>query len=110
MDLAMKNQPDFLEPLLKLMQQNAEAQTGRMDKFEAKMDANTATTQKVLDEIRDTNGRVSETERAIKRLQTAKGKKLALPPNVIYLIALGAVILLAVIATLLHVNIGGLLK
>lgn len=110
MELAMKNQPDFLQPLLELMQRNAESQTKRLDSFESKMDANTVTTQQVLDEIRATNGRVTVNEAAIKRLETSKGKKLEIPPNVIYLIALGAVILLAVVATLLHVNLGGLLK
>lgn len=110
MDLVMKNQPDFLQPLLDLMQRNADAQSKRMDSFETKLDANTVTTQKVLDEATATNGRMSSAEKAIARLEAARGKKLDLPANVIYLIALGAVILLAVVATLLHVNLGGLLK
>lgn len=105
----MKNQPDFLQPLLDLMQRNADAQSKRMDGFEAKLDANSVTTQKTLDEAQATNGRVTLVESAVKRLESAKGKKLDLPANVIYLIALGAVILLAVVATLLHINLGNLL-
>lgn len=105
----MKNQPDFLQPLLDLMQRNAADQTKRMDSLETKLDSNTTTTQKILDEAKYTNGRVTDNEAAIKRLESASGKKLNLPANVIYLIALGAVILLAVIATLLHINLGNLL-
>lgn len=109
MELVMKNQPDFLQPLLDLMQRNASDQSKRMDSLEAKLDTNTTTTQKILDEAQYTNGRVTANEAAIKRLESASGKKLNLPANVIYLIALGAVILLAVIATLLHINLGSIL-
>lgn len=93
---------NFLQPLLDLMNK-------RMDTIEQKVDDNTQTTQKVLDEAQYTNGRVTSVEAAVKRLETSKGKKLDLPPNVIYLIAVGAVILLAVVATLLHINLGNLL-
>lgn len=102
-------QPDFLQPLLDLMQRNADRQSERMDAFEKKLDTNTSTTQQVLEQAKETNGRMTRAERAISRLETKKGKKLELPPNVIYLIALGAVILLAVVATLLHINLSNLL-
>lgn len=105
-----KDKNDFLQPLLDLMQRNADDQSKRMNSFEAKLDKNTSTTQKILDEAKYTNGRVTTTESAIKRLETAKGKKLDLAPNVIYLIAVGAVILLIIVAALLHVNLGGLLN
>lgn len=100
---------EFLQPLLDLMQRNADAQSTRLDSLEAKVDANTAISQDALNQAKETNGRMTRAEKAIARLENKKGKKLELPPNVIYLIALGAVILLAVIATLLHINLGSLL-
>lgn len=81
-----------------------------MDELEGKIDKNTGLTQKALDEIQTTNGKVKEHDGAIKRLERRKGKRLEVNPNVIYLIALGAVILLLIVASLLHVNLGGLTK
>lgn len=103
MDTTMSNQNDFLQPLLDLMNK-------RMDTMENKIDANTKTTDEILAQARYTNGRVTKSEADIKALQTQEGHKLSLPPNVMYLIALGAVLLLVIIASLLHVDLGGIVK
>ena len=86
---------NFLQPLLDMMNR-------RMDTLEQKIDANTTTTNQVLDQAKYTNGRVT-------KLEQARGKRLNITPNVVYLMALGAVILLAIIATVLHVQLGGIL-
>ena len=99
----MAENQDFLQPLLDLMNR-------RMDTMEKKIDANSETTEKVLEQARYTNGRVTKAEGAIKALQSQAGRKLNLTPNVMYLIALGAIILLVIIASLLGIDLGGLLK
>jgi Flp pilus assembly protein TadB len=103
MDNTMAEHDDFLKPLLDLMNR-------RMDTIETKVDANTNITAEVLEQARHTNGRVTKSEDDIKALQTQAGHKFNLQPSLLYLIALGAVILLVVIASLLHINLGGILK
>lgn len=100
----MDHQNDFLQPLLDMMAK-------RLDTLEQKIDANTVTTNQTLEQAKYTNGRVTRAEKAIAKLEQGRGKKLSLDfsPNVIYLVALGAVILLAIIATVLHVQLGGIL-
>lgn len=96
---------DFLQQLIKMMDE-------RLARVENKIDANTSLTQKALDTARHVDGRVDRAEKDIVALQKQAGKRppIQLSPNVIYLIALGAVILLAVVAALLKVDLGGLLK
>lgn len=84
-----------------------------MDELGSKIDANTIISQKALDEAHDAATKAAEVasrthdnEAAIRSLERRHGKKLNLPPNLIYLLALGTVLLLAIIAVLLHVNIG----
>jgi hypothetical protein len=101
--MTMGEQENFLKPLLDMMNK-------RMDEISSKLDDNTAISQQALDEARSAHGKIETAEAAIRRLERTKGRKLDLPPNVIYLIALGAVILLLVIATLLHINIGGITR
>lgn len=100
----MSEKNDFLQPLLDMMSR-------RMDDLSNKIDANTATTTKVLEEVSGIKSEVDRHDGAIKRLEVGRGKKpLMLNPNVMYLIALGFVMLLAIIAAVLHVNVGGILK
>lgn len=99
----MSENQDFLQPLLDLMNK-------RMDTMENKIDANSATTEKVLEQARYTNGRVTKAEANITALQKQAGRKLNLQPNLLYLIATGGIILLAIIAQLLHISLGGLIK
>lgn len=105
-----QRQNDFLQPLLETMQRNSDRQDKRLDELTQKIDANTVTTDQVLQQARYTNGRVTQNEADIKALQSQVGRKLSLQPNVMYLIALGAVLLLIIIASLLHVNLGGIIK
>ena len=100
----MAKQNDFLKPLLDVM-------NDRMDRIEDKVDANTTLTQQTLTQAKYTNGRVTKLERQVAAEKAKKtAKKLNLPtPPVLYLIALGAVILLIIVATLLKVPLGGLL-
>lgn len=100
----MAKQTDFLQPLLEMMNK-------RMDTLEQKIDSNTQTTNQVLQQAKYTNGRVTKAEKAIVRLEKMGGKRvnLNLPPNIIYLLAIGFVILLIIIAKLLHADLGRLL-
>lgn len=107
---AMARQDEFLKPLLDLMQRNAERQDKQLDELTRKIDANTAISQQALEESKATNGRINAVEGRLRKVETKKGKKLELNPNVIYLIALGAVILLIIVASLLKVDLGGLVK
>lgn len=103
MDTAMSEQDSFLQQLLDMM-------NNRMSKIEDKLDANTAVTQQILTQAKYTNGRVTKLEKQQADAQNIKAaKKFNLSPNVIYLLALGAVILLAIVAVLLKIPIGGLL-
>lgn len=98
-----KQQESFLRPLLDMMNK-------RMDVIGNKIDANTLTTEKTLTQAQYTNGRVSKLEQKVADMQNSSAaKKVSLSPNVIYLIALGSVILLVIIAVLLKIPIGGLL-
>lgn len=106
----MADQNEFLKPLLDMM-------NGRMDRIESKIDTNTTLTQQALDEVRDANGRldghsgkIKNLQNEMSKLQTRGFKKIDLSPNVMYLIAVGAVILLAIVATLLHISLGGLFR
>ena len=109
MDDAMTKN-DFLQPLLDLMQRNAQDQSKRMDEFDSKLTANTKLTQKALDELQTNHATLQEHTRAIKALERKKGKKLDISPNVLYLVALASVILLLIIATILHVDLGRIFK
>jgi septal ring factor EnvC (AmiA/AmiB activator) len=109
MELAMANQKqDYLQPLLDLMQRNADQQSKRMDGLEKKIDANTTTTNQVLDQAKYTNGRVTKAEKRIRNLESRGFKKLNINPNTLYMIALGCVIALYIIAKSLHIELGDL--
>lgn len=101
---------NFLQQVLDLMNK-------RMDGLEKKVDDNTSLTQQALTEVQATNGKVADQEKLLQTFKTAlgkverkSGKKIDLSPNVLYLIALGSIILLLIIASILHVDLGGLLK
>lgn len=109
-DILMAEQNDFLKPLLDMM-------SGRMDRLEQKIDASTAMQSKILehsehvDDQIDEHGKTLETLTVeLSRLQKQGYRKLDLSPNIMYLIAVGAVLLLAIVAALLHVNIGGFFR
>lgn len=104
-------QNDFLQQLIETMQRNSDRQEQRLDELATKIDANTATTNLTLAQAQRTNGKVLRHDQEIKDLQKRSGKRLSeIPPNVIYLIALGAVILLLVIAAKLNVDVKGLFR
>jgi len=100
--MPMAKQNDFLQPLLDMMNK-------RMDTFEQKLDANSETTQKILDQALHTNGRVTRAEKAIAKLENARGTKLNIEPRTLYMVAIAFVLILLIVASLLKVNIGGLL-
>lgn len=93
------------------MQRNSDRQEQRLDELTTKIDGNTATTNQILTQAQATNGQVLRHDQEIKDLQKKSGSRLSsISPNVIYLVALGSVILLMVIATMLHVDITGIFK
>lgn len=101
----MTQQSEFLQPLLDMIDR-------RMDKLEAKVDANTVITNKTLVQAQYTNGRVTKLEGFAATKDAAKtAKKFNLPPNVIYILAVAAVLLLAIVFFLMTgkvPSIGGL--
>jgi hypothetical protein len=103
MEQFMSDQENFLKPLLDLMNK-------RMDTLENKIDSNTITTDKTLTQAQYTNGRVTKLEKKVADSMNVKvAKKFNLPPNVIYLLALGAVLLLVIIAVILKIPVVKLL-
>lgn len=119
---SMSNQ-DFLQPLLDLMQKNADRQDERMDRLDAKLEANTTLTNKIHEQTKKTNGRVnkhddqiadliSKINRAIPDSQKPIPKDLApwyrdpLILKIVLYISLG---ILLVVGAITGVNIGGLL-
>ena len=104
-------QNDFLQQLIETMQRYQDRQDKRLDELNEKIDGNTQTTNQILVQAQRTNGRVNRHDTEIKELQKKSGSKLAnINPNVIYLIALGAIILLMIIASILQVDLKGLFK
>lgn len=116
----MSTDDGYLKQLLDFIASNAERQDKRMDSLESKIDANTVLTNKVFGETRHTNGRVTELEHrsdkvdgVLKSLRKAQGKKIKIPEvstQAISFLAFGFVVLLAIIAHTLHINIGNLLE
>ena len=102
MELTMAEN-DFLDKLLDEI-------TKRLDRVEGKVDKNTALTQEALNAAKAAASEHDNIKKRVGKLEAEKGKKLDLPPNVIYLIALGGVILLIIVASILGVNLGGLVK
>lgn len=119
----MSNSPDFLQPLLELMQRNAERQDKNIEKLDRKIDTNTALTNKIHEQTKKTNGRVNAHDRELAELTLKLNKLLPAEAKVdpktiapwyrdplilkiILYIALGG---LLVIGAVVGVDIGGLL-
>lgn len=104
MELEMSEQQEnFLQPLLDLMNK-------RMDTIESKVDSNTTLTNQVLDQARRTNGRVTKLEKiGADKKNNKTASRFNLNPSIIYLIAIGAVIVLVIVATLIGAPIKGIL-
>lgn len=100
---------DYLAQLLTNLQSQLERLEGKQDQLQNKLDRNTVTTNQILDQAKYTNGRVTQAEKDIKRLEVVRGKRVAIEPRTMYLLALAFVLILLTVASLLHVNIGGLL-
>lgn len=103
----MAEQPDFLQPLLELMQDNYKSLSTKVDGLSSKVDKNTDLTKKVHAEARATNGKVARQEKRIAELENKK--HFEPDPKLLYAIAIGSVILLLIIAKLLHVEVGGII-
>jgi hypothetical protein len=72
--------------------------------------------QKILTQTQKTNGRVLKLEDVTKShssdlntLKVAKSRRINLPSNVLYLLALGGVITLIIVANFMGINLKGLL-
>jgi hypothetical protein len=102
MERIMSDTENFLKPLLDLMNK-------RMDDLSTKVDSNTSLTEQTLTQTRYTNGRVTKLEKNMADMQNRKSAhKLNVAPNIVYLVAVGSVVLLIIIATLLHINLGSI--
>ena len=73
------------------------------------IDDNTKLTREVSAKQDYTNGQVQSHARRLKSLESSRGKRLNLNPNLLYLLAVGGVIALAIVASILGVNLRGLL-
>ncbi|HET8709266.1 MAG TPA: hypothetical protein VFL85_03210 [Candidatus Saccharimonadales bacterium] len=105
-----KANTSYLEQLIELMQRNAERQDKRMDALEAKIDANSKITGQVLEQAKYTNGRVTKAEKNLVALENKVGDRVPLlNSKILYLVALGFVILLLILAQTLHVGVDGVL-
>lgn len=95
----MSDNENFLKPLLDLMNQ-------RMDDLNKKIDENTAVTNQTLKQAQYTNGRVTKLElKAADEEAKKAAKHFSMPPGALYLIAVGAVVLLSIIAALLKIPV-----
>ena len=108
-NIPMPRQDDFLDQLLELMNR-------RMDEQARATAENTRVTQRVLAKVEQAHTTMSRHETEIEAIKDSlakveqRGFKLPKPSqSILYLVALGSVILLLIIASLLKVNLGGLI-
>ena len=114
----MTKQNEFLQPLLDLMQQNHDELKHEVSTIKSSQDEmrNIQSGQaiqlaRIEDQTNKTNGRVTHLEKQLAKVETSKGKKIKLPSDgVLKLLALSFVILLVIVASVLRVPLGGLLK
>lgn len=108
MEQTVSKSDNLLKPLLDLMNHNAEELSKRLDKQDDKLDTNISIANQALTQAKYTNGRVTKLE---KKMADAQNKKVAksfnIKPEVLYLLAVGAVITLFIVATLLGVKLPG---
>lgn len=69
--------------------------------------ANTKTTNEVLTQAKYTNGRVTKLEKRMAKVEGQKWRKLNLDPKILYPIAVSLMILLAIFATKMGINVKG---
>lgn len=99
----MSRQPDYLPQLLQDIQE-------RLVRLDNKQDKQLAQLNGIEIQTNRTNGRVTQLEKEMKSLERKKGKTFRMPPlTIMYLLAIAFVILLAIVATAMKINISGLL-
>jgi hypothetical protein len=108
METLMANK-DFLQPLLDLMNHNAEELSKRMDAQDTTLIEIKSVANQALTQAKYTNGRVTKLE---KQKADDKNKKVArkfgVSPSLLYILALIVLVGLIIVATLVHAPIGGL--
>lgn len=81
----------------------------RFNRQDARMDKQDSKLEKILTQAQKTNGRVNKHDEQIKTLEASTGRKLNVPPNVLYLLAVAAVIALIIVANLMGYDIKGVI-
>ncbi len=100
---------DFLQPLLDLMNHNAEEQSKRMDNQDLLLGQLKTTADAALAQAKYTNGRVTKLENQRAQDKNKKiAKKFGLSPQLLYIMAAIVLVALLIVATLVHAPIGGL--
>lgn len=109
MDWGVTMSRDDLGTLLNTILDNQRETRDDIREINRKQDLQTQEIGKVLTQAEKTNGRVNGHDKQIAALETIRGRKISLPNNVLYLLAIGGVIALAIVASLLKVDLGGIL-
>jgi hypothetical protein len=100
MDIAMPK--DYLPQLLTTMQE-------QLVRIEAKTDDQSKTIGVIQVQTSSMSKDIKQAQKDISKLEVSKGKRSGIEPRTLYMLALAFVIVLAIVATLMGVRVGGLI-
>lgn len=107
MELTMPK--DYLQTLLDRMNKQSDDLSGEISKLRDEVSENTKTTNQILDQAKYTNGKVMDLQKRTKALEKTRGRRLNIDPKTVYILAIALMLLLAIIASKLNINLQGIL-